>query len=347
MIGKLYSMVRGQLPPKYQSVLTRMVFALPWKPYVRHDGLDPSIKFPGKQRGGLILSADFEMSWALRYSKKSRNFLELGRRERENVPQIVKMLEEYNIPVTWATVGHLFLKECRKGDHDWMSRIPHFDDHWRFTEGDWFDHDPCSDYLQDGEWYAPDLIGQILQSKVGHEMGCHTFSHIDCTYKNCPPQVLDDELTACARVAADYRLKLTSMVFPGGTAGNFEILKKHGYRIYRKNIRAELAYPFYDEHGLLITPTSASIADNGLGWSKEYYLYRYKKYIDKAIRTHTVAHLWFHPSIDPRTLHEVFPQVLKYAATRRDAGKLWIGTMGEMADHIFRNKIISCQPSSE
>lgn len=340
MIRSIYSSFRKALPSRLRSDLSRLVFMMPWKPYVKRDKINALNKFPGGEKGGMIISADFEMSWAFRYSKRTKNFEEMGRHERETFPSIMILLEKYNIPVTWATVGHLFLESCKEGDHDWMARIPHFDDHWKFTKGDWFDHDPCTNYKTNGEWYAPDLIKQIISSPVKHEMGCHTFSHLDCTYKNCPPQVLDDELKACTMEAEKFGIKLTSFVFPGGTAGNYEILNKHGYRIYRKNIDIDLAYPYRDEFGMLITPTSGSFGDNGLGWSSNYFIYRYKKIIDRAIKTNSVAHLWFHPSIDNWTLDKVMPEVLKYAAQKRNEGKLWIGTMGEMADHIQKHKLL-------
>ena len=73
-------------------------------------------------------------------------------------------------------------------------------------------------------------------------------------------------------------------------------------------------------------------------WSVDYYIKRYKKYIDKAIKTGTVCHFWFHPSIDEWFLHNVFPEILKYAAEKREEGKLWIGTMGEIADYIKRSE---------
>jgi peptidoglycan/xylan/chitin deacetylase (PgdA/CDA1 family) len=339
-IRKIYMTTRKASPVWLNSFLTKQAFLLSGKPFVKKDGIDPAKKFPGGQKGGFIISADFEMSWAFRFSKKNKNYLELGRHERENFPKIIALLEKYNIPVTWATVGHLFLESCSKGDHDWMARIPHFDDHWKFTQGDWFDHDPYTDHHKDPEWYAPDLIEQIIQSPVPHEIGCHTFSHMDCTYKNCPPLVLDDELKACTLAAEKLGIKLTSLVFPGGTAGNYEILKKHGYRIYRKNIDVDLAYPFRDEFGMMITPTSGSFGDNGLGWSSSYFIYRYKKIIDRAIKTSTVAHFWFHPSIDTWSLEQVMPEVLKYADQKQEEGKLWIGTMGEMADHIEKNKLL-------
>src|SRR2546426_1072920 len=45
--------------------------------------------------------------------------------------------------------------------------------------GDWYMHDPCTNYHEDPLWYAPDLIAQILESRVPHEIGTHSFSHID------------------------------------------------------------------------------------------------------------------------------------------------------------------------
>ncbi len=214
-----------------------------------------------------------------------------------------------------------------------MTRIPHFDDHWRFVEGDWFDHDPYTDYKKDNAWYAPDLIEGILKSKVKHEFGCHTFTHIDCSYKNCPPQVLDDEIQACKDAAKPWGIEFKSLVFPGGTSGNYEILKKHGIKIYRKNTKYDLSMPYRDELGLLVTTSSGSFAKTS-DWTAEYYVHRYKKIIDKAMKTGTIAHIWLHPSVDEWTLKNVIPEVLGYASEQREAGKLWIGTMGTVADHL-------------
>jgi peptidoglycan/xylan/chitin deacetylase (PgdA/CDA1 family) len=341
MLSSIYKKIRNRLPVKYQSKLSKLVLKMPWKPLYKKDNIDRLKKFPNGEKGGLILTADFEMSWAHRYSKQTNNYLNLGKQERKNVPRIIELLEYYNIPITWATVGHLFLDKCKKGDHDNMERIPYFDDHWKFIEGDWFDHDPYSDYKKDGEWYAPDLIEKIIHSSVHHEIGCHTFSHIDCSYKNCPPKVLDDELYACSEAAKKYGLTLSSIVFPGGTAGNFEILKKHDFNIYRKNIKIKLAYPFFDEHGLLITPSSGSVGDETLGWNKDYLSFRYKKYLEKAIKTNTIVHFWFHPSMNEWSLNESFPELLKIAAEYRNQGDLWIGTMGSIATHIHEQNILA------
>jgi peptidoglycan/xylan/chitin deacetylase (PgdA/CDA1 family) len=253
---------------------------------------------------------------------------------------MLKLFEEYDIPITWATVGHLFLSTCKKGDHDWMHRIPYFENrNWKFGKGDWFDCDPYSSWEKASSWYAPDLIEKILNSKVKHEIGCHTFTHIDFSDKNCPPEVAEDEIKACIEVANKWGLSLKSMVFPGGTYGNINILKKYGFQIYRRNINYDLAYPFKDEVGIIISPTSTSFGNNNFEWTVSYFIRRFKMYIDVSIKNQVVCHIWFHPSIDTWFLKNIMPEVLRYAAQKRTEGQLWIGTMEQIAEQIQKTNI--------
>jgi peptidoglycan/xylan/chitin deacetylase (PgdA/CDA1 family) len=338
---KIYGKIRSRLNEKHQGHLSRLVFLFSGKPTVKRDNIDLNKNFPNKEKGGLIVSADFEMAWAWRYTKTGVHYIKKGRAERQNFPRILKTLEDYDIPITFATVGHLFLEKCQAGEHDWMTRIPHFDDHWKFTQGDWFDHDPYSDYRAAQEWYAPDLIRMIQDSKVKHEVGSHTFTHIDFSYKNCPAQVAEDEIKACIQAARPYGIDLQSIVFPGGTWGNIEVLKKHGFKIYRKRCDFELSYPFRDEQGLLVSASSGCLEHNlNYGWSADYFLSRLEKYVNKAVQTGTIAHLWFHPSLDPYFLDNIFPRFFHYAAKLRDKGDLWIGPMSRIAAHINNNQIL-------
>ncbi len=341
-IIKVYGKVRNAIPEKFHGSLTKAAFVLGKKPFVKADHIDSQSKFPSKEKGGLIISADFEMAWAWRYAKNGADPLDKGRAERQNFAQIIQVLETFEIPITFATVGHLFLEKCEKIDHDWMARIPAFvNDNWKFTKGDWFDHDPCSDYKTAPEWYAPDLIRMIQNSGVRHEIGSHTFTHIDFSYNNCPVRVADDEIVASIKAAEPFGVVLKSMVFPGGTWGNSEVLKKHGFEIYRKRCDFELAYPFRDEHGLLVSASSGCLEHNlNYGWSADYFLSRLIKYVDKAVQTGTIAHLWFHPSLNPYFLNNIFPRFFEYAAKLRDRGDLWIGPMDEIAEHIKKNQVV-------
>ncbi len=214
---RLYSSLRKRLNPIQKGKLSKLAFTLSNRLVPKKDNIDSCKKYPNGEKGGLIISADFEMAWAWRYTKTGADFIEKGHIERMNFPQIINLLEKYNVPITFATVGHLFLDNCKRGDHDWMKRIPHFNDHWRFTEGDWYDHDPYDSYKNAPEWYGLDLIQRLQGSTVKHEIGTHTFSHIDFSYKNCPAKVADDEIRACCDAASKLGINLKSMVFPGGT----------------------------------------------------------------------------------------------------------------------------------
>ncbi len=335
---KLYKKFRSNLTPEQKGMLTKLVFMMPNKPTVQRDNLDPATKFPGGEKGGMMISADFELAWAWRFTKTGADPLKMAQQARKNFPIIIGTLDRYNIPITFATVGHLFLEKCNKGDHDWMTPVPHYNDHWRFTEGDWFQHDPHTDVKKDKEWYAPDLIRMIQDAKTKHEISTHTFSHIDFSNKLCPPPVAEDEIKACIESMKPYGLKPESIVFPGGTYGNIDVLKKYGFKIYRKNVNVDMAYPYKDDQGLLVTPTSLGFMRDFKSWSADYYVYRFKTFLNRAVRTGTIAHFWFHPSFDEWTRDNVFPHVMEYAAELRDKGDLWIGPMISIANHINKNK---------
>ncbi len=333
MIKQIYNRIYNQLSAKQKADVSKFVIALSGKPHVKRSSIQPVKKFPSLQTGGLIISADFEMAWAFRYSKRNVNPITMADLERENIPILLSLFDEYAIPITWATVGHLFLESCSETSHDWMRRIPYFDHHWKYTSGDWFDADPHTGYQQDSAWYAPDMIEMILKAAVRHEIGCHTYSHILCSDQYCPSGVFEDELKACKQAAGRWGIQLKSMVFPGGIPGNKSILKQQGILIYREKTKYDLAYPYHDDLGLLVTPSTMGFA-RSYEWSADYYLNRFRKIIDKAIATNSVAHFWLHPSVDKWTLKYVMPDVLKYSAEKREEGGLWIGSMAQMAEHI-------------
>src|SRR2546430_15194940 len=77
--------------------------------------------------GAASISADFELAWAWREWGTTRAE-EVGLRERANVPVILELLDHLDIPITWATVGHLFLESCTDDNggpnHPGMPRPP-------------------------------------------------------------------------------------------------------------------------------------------------------------------------------------------------------------------------------
>src|SRR5438132_11386216 len=166
------------------KALLKSIFAIKgdWKIGIKperrvFDGIE-IVPFKNDAKAAACISSDFEMSWAFRHHSKEVA-QERGRRERENIPYLLRILEDCAFPITWATIGHLFLESCTKASgglaHSDMPRPSHN----QVWAGDWYVHDPCTGYKTDPLWYAPDLIQSILDSRVGHELGTHSSSHID------------------------------------------------------------------------------------------------------------------------------------------------------------------------
>jgi peptidoglycan/xylan/chitin deacetylase (PgdA/CDA1 family) len=333
----LYATFRKLLSKKNQGRVTRFLIISGFKPKINRK----VVSF--LKTGVIVFSADFEMAWAFRYSKTRRTIArEMGLKERTNVPLLLGLFDKYQIPVTWATVGHLFLNGCERNEkslaHYNMPRPAYFENiNWNFSRGDWYDNDPCSDYLTEPAWYAPDLIEQILNAKVKHEIGCHTFSHTDFTYKNCTPELASAEIDACTKLASEKGLNLKSMVFPGGTLGNFDILKERGFICYRKPMQYHLDLPFEDAYGLIAIPSSLGLDMDPYGWSVEFHLNMIRKYLERTAKHKLVCHFWFHPSMVDWYLENVFPKILNMVDEFRASGKIVVNTMQELAETYIKD----------
>jgi len=287
--------------------------------------------FRGNARAAACISADFEMSWAFRH-RSTAEARDQGRRERENIPHLLRIFERSAFPVTWATVGHLFLESCTRSSnglaHPEMPR-PLRNPHWT---GDWYMHDPCTNYKQDPEWYAPDLIQSLLDSPVQHDIGTHSFSHIDFSPACSDPVLARRELEESAAAMQHFGLVPKSLVYPFNRVGHTDVLADSSITAVRYRDRAKrvrLAYPqrmpcgvhrFYES---LILRTTTQYA----------YLDKVKLFLAKAMARQAVFHLWFHPS-DPLSVAETeLVPILRHIDSKRSEGSVWIATMAEIASY--------------
>ena len=339
----LYSKLRSKISAQNQGRLTKFLVNYGIKPTINKAGKSPF------EKGIIVFSADFEMAWAFRFSKiLAQSAAQKGLEERANIPLLIDFFEKNYLSVTWATVGHLFLSDCKKGPsslpHPEMPRPGFFENrNWSFNSGDWYQQDPCSDIKTDPAWYASDLVDQIIGSKVNHEIGCHTFSHSDFTYQNCTKILADAELDACIKLAADRGITFKSIVFPGGTFGNFESLVEKGFTSYRKPMKYHIDLPIIDSFGLVAIPSSLGLDKDPYGWSKEFHLKMIRTYLEKTIRYRLVCHFWFHPSMDKWYLENVLPEILKMVAEYRNSSKIQVRNMSQLAEEY--KEIINCKES--
>lgn len=282
-------------------------------------------------RAGVCISSDFELAWASQYVGLDRA-LDEGNRTRRYLPVLLRAFDDFRIPVTWATVGHLFLESCGNSNdtrlaHPEMPRPPHYRNrYWAYEEGDWYQNDPCTSVSENPEWYASDLLDSIVESDVQHEIGCHSFSHTDFSDVNCPADVALADLRECQQEASHRGIHLRSFVFPGNFEGNFAALHETGFIAYRGSGAPELSYPAKN-HNLWNVRGSLQLFDPDVDYSV-----RLARFLETAVRTQTCCHLNFHPSEpDAAAVSSVLVPVLRELRKRERRGDIWIGTMGEIA----------------
>lgn len=330
------------LKPKIiKPYLSKIKFNLGFNPKI--EKVDDFRKYvPEPYKAALIFYADFELAWAWRYSKayvnRKSDVKKIALKERSNIPDILILCDMFRIPVTWASVGHLLLDECSKENdiaHPDIPRNKYFENkYWIFDKGDWFDDDPCSNYKLSSEWYCPDLIQKILNSKVKHEIGCHTFSHIDCRDEICSPEVFTAEINECKKLALSKNIELKSFVHPGHTIGNLEKLFELGFESYRTDFGNILGYPAKHRSGLWEIKNTMELTYRKK-WDVNFNIGFYKEIVDRAVKNNSVCVFWFHPSFDKTFLEKILPELFSYVDLNRD--EIFISTAGEYTAWLNKN----------
>jgi peptidoglycan/xylan/chitin deacetylase (PgdA/CDA1 family) len=285
--------------------------------------------FKGNAAAAVCISADFEMGWGWR-SRGLAGATAMGDLERRHVPLIVDLLDQYSIPITWATIGHLFLHCCTRSDtglaHPSMPR-PKSDGTWT---GDWYWPDPCSSVLEAPAWYAPDVIQRILDARVPHEIGTHSFSHINFQAPYSTPEVVERELESCIDAMKPFRLRPHTLIFPRHQAEYAYLpqLARAGIVAVRhRDRRIRLSYPERTKTGIYKIYESMN-----LRIARHYdYLEKIKLFVGKAMERRAAYALWFHPSDPPEWFDPQLRVILEYLAAERSRGRLWITTMRELA----------------
>ena len=137
--------------------------------------------------GTVVISLDAELAWGFHDLETLPS--ERISRARDAWLELLECFDEYSVPATWAVVGHLFLDSC-DGVHEELSSLP-----------GWFDRDPGGTAEAHPEWFGPELVAAIQNAAVDHEIGTHTFSHVECGAERTSAEVVRVELEAISVLA--------------------------------------------------------------------------------------------------------------------------------------------------
>jgi len=194
-----------------------------------------------KMKGSFMLGIDVELAWG-RIHRKNIDLPELKRvavNTRKILDPLIGLLEKYSIHVTWNILGHLLLDHCTKNH---SSGLPHADmprPNYSWLKDDWYRFDPCSGGVQrNPEWYGKDIVDKIVryvkESKLPHEIGCHSFSHQLFGDPGCGKELARAEIKKSIELMkSEYGIVPKVFAFPRDYVGHLETLKEHGFVAFR------------------------------------------------------------------------------------------------------------------
>ena len=297
--------------------------------------------------GSVVISLDAELGWGFHdFAEPPTDRVESGRR---GWTTCLELLEAFDVPATWAVVGHLMLESC-DGEHA---------DH-PAPDG-WFDRERTAWRDREDLRFGPDLVRAILESDVDHELGSHSFSHVLFGHPDTSSELARAELERCHELAAEWGLDLESFVYPRNDVGHRDVLAEAGVSAYRGisptpdgprgvletvvSGRSLLVEPHVDEHGLVNVPSSTFL----FGFEgplrtvvesvwEDPMVAMARRGIDQAAANEGVFHVWLHPNnlVDERD-DERLRAILEHVARRRRETELTVETMGDVARRVRSN----------
>jgi len=313
-------------------------------------------------RPTLVFSLDAELAWGYHDLNMNKHYERCIECARSSWMEILDLFDKYQIPATWAIVGHLFLDKC-DGKHE---------DHP--ADDDWFQNDPGGTINENPNWFGTDLIKQILDKKIEHEIACHSFSHVE--FDSVEREIAESELQHSIEAANIMNINFESFVYPRNKVAHRDLLKEYGFKSYRGvkplsennneypekrmirnsirkgglfldyftpiRINYSTVNPIIDEFGLVNIPASLFIfgfQGKSRLVSEKFFadpvVLKVKKEIDHLIKNKGILHLWFHPNnLTQDKDFERLIEILEYVNQKKNKTKLEVKTMKILAKEV-------------
>lgn len=293
--------------------------------------------------GSVVISLDAELGWGLHHHDEMP--VSRVQSARDAWRRLCETFDEFEIPATWAVVGHLFLDDCDEShaDHPAGPRV-------------------CASPpdVADDAWFGGDLIDRVTDADVDHDVGLHGFTHVHYRH-DCMSRSFAARELRRGREAAEARgISPTSFVYPVNLIEDLDLLAEHGFDSYRGRQPTRrgstqkfadalldrgappIVSPEIDQHGLVNVPASLYLfgfeghgrtlvegvrGDPVVGWAE--------RGMERLGDEEGVLHLWLHPNNLTRERDfERMRAVLAHVARLRDRGTIDVETMDDVATRV-------------
>jgi peptidoglycan/xylan/chitin deacetylase (PgdA/CDA1 family) len=187
-------------------------------------------------KGIFTISLDFELHWGGFEKWPLHKYKEYFLNTRKTIPRMLASFKQYDVHVTWATVGLLFFEDREQLVQGSPRRKPQYEipelSAYHYIETQGIGRDEADDPFH----FAPSLVSQII-STPGQELATHTFAHYYCNEAGQSVDDFRDDLDAAQRAANKYGQKLRSLVFPRNQFNEayLRVCHESGIKVVRSN----------------------------------------------------------------------------------------------------------------
>lgn len=285
-----------------------------------------------RERGAFCISIDLELAWGVWDHVTPADIRRCIDLEGPICERLLRLFEKYEISATWAAVGRMLDKRTDRNAAEVAA------------------------------WYAPDILVSIATAKTRQEIGSHSFEHVYFT--ESPESVLRDDLDRARALHRMHGYDFQSFVFPRNKVARTDLLASAGIKIYRGTdagwhmriasinnrlrrlvnlvdklvpLAPPAVRPLLRENGIVELPSSMLfMGRNGMRKLIRPRAIQRKARLgmERAHREKAIFHMWFHPSnfyFEMESQFATLEAILKDAARLREAGRLEIVNMGEIA----------------
>jgi peptidoglycan/xylan/chitin deacetylase (PgdA/CDA1 family) len=307
-------------------VTSGSVYPKPYREYIRQ--INP---LPYVNEGLFNLTVDLELAWcrARRGDRATtvHSQIQKAKIARNLVEPFLAMQERYDIPATYAIVGHLLLSQRQGSLHELSyADMPEFNPSW--SDRGWYD-DLDSDSYDEPLFYAADLVGKILHSSVPHEIASHSFSHVDFQDPACDLSIAEAEIKNATILLNKLGKTPVSFTFPNNRPNYLSVLKEFGFKIYRgqdQKLERDALDLWKFPLGLWISPKGYSPTD-------------IIRLAQVAVEKKTLVNLWFHLSEftgGEKEMERFFFPVFSFLDTARRKEQIKVLTMAGVIDEVIK-----------
>jgi peptidoglycan/xylan/chitin deacetylase (PgdA/CDA1 family) len=329
-------------------------------------------------KGIFTISLDFELHWGGFEKWPLQDYKQYFVNTRNVIPEMLSLFTNFDVHVTWATVGMLFYDSKDQLMQNTPVEKPTYKAqtlsayHYVDTIG------IGSDERSDPFHYAPSLIRKIV-STPHQELGTHTFAHFYCNEEGQTVDQFRADLRAAQQAAEKiFNRQLKSLVFPRNQFNDqyLKVCFEEGISAVRSNpldwfwniksTQRESAWKRLNRgldayfpigkkntfsmgaipvrHGFPICiPASRLLRPYRPQelFLNDYKIRRIKAEISRAAQNGEVYHLWWHPhnfGNYPQESLHGLELILKHYAYCRDKWKMSSLNMAELASLLHHGK---------